>query len=246
MKLFNTTIIIRIKWIYSAISIAAGIMIISSLPAKASGVGLQIVSGGGVFLNERADDFYSKHNNIASTMTIGCGFVADTNLGGKSIFNYRFRLGYDFQRGDYPDMEDLHRVSMTHIFGAGIYADEYLRLWVGPQVGFGYMWGSNGYYVGRYTGINVFPYYKYWDIMDYSQFNISVGLCLGLNIAIGPSVSIPIEAGIRFNIYTDFEKHDEDGYEKKLFSVMGPEGYAAIGVMYRFNESSAAERGARP
>lgn len=221
-------------------------MIISSLPAEAAGVGFQVVSGGSSLLYEHADNFYSKQNNIATTMTIGCGFVADTNLGGKSIFNYRFRLGYDFQRGDNPDIKDLHRVSMTHVFGAGIYTDEYLRLWVGPQVGFGYMWGSNGYYVYRYTGISGFPYDKYWDIMDYSLFTISAGLCLGLNIAIGPSVSIPIEAGIRYNICTNFEKHDEDGYEKKLFSVMGPEGYAAIGVMYRFNESPAAERGARP
>lgn len=237
MKDYIMKFIISIMQTVIVPMITGMVFLMAVMPAAAAGVGVQFVTGGGSFSYERADNFYSKQNNIGNTLTIGCGFVADTNLGGKSIFNYRFRIGYDFQKADNKEIETLHRLTMTHVFGAGIYTNDYLRLWIGPQVGFGYLWGSNVYHVNRYTGISSFPYDYYKDTMNFSMFNIHVGMCLGLNINVSPSVSIPVETGLRFQIYTDFKKHDEDGFEKKLFSSMGPEGYVAVGVMYRFNET---------
>ncbi len=169
-------------------------------------------------------------------MTVGCGFVADTNLGKKSVFNYRFSVGYDYQKSDNVDIKMLHRVSMTHIVGAGIYSDDTVRLWVGPHVGFGYLWGSNRYINPDYNSSYSLGDNSYWETLSFSTANFHIGMTLGFNINISSSVTIPLEGGFRFHIYTDFKKESKDGIHKKLFNVMGPEGYAAIGVMYRFNE----------
>lgn len=231
-------IINSFTWTFLSILAMVSMVVMNTAPASASGVGVQFVTGGGGLLYEQSEILFSNKNTIGSTMTIGCGFVADTNLGKKSIFNYRFRVGYDYQKSDNVDIQKLHRVTMTHIFGAGIYSDDTVRLWVGPHVGFGYLWGSNRYINPDYNSSYSLGDNSYWKTLSFSTANFHIGMTLGFNINISSSVTIPLEVGFRFNVYTDFKKENEDGIHKKLFSVMGPEGYAAVGVMYRFSEKA--------
>ena len=234
----NFMIIINsVQSLFLYMLVVAYMVIIITTPASASGIGVQLVTGGGGLLYQQSEILLSNNNTIGNTMIIGCGFVADTNLGGKKIFNYRFRIGYDFQKGENDDIKQLHRVTMTHVFGAKIYSNDSIRLWIGPHVGAGYLWGDNRYINPDYNSSYSFDN-NYWKTLSFSLANFHAGMTLGININISSSLTIPLEGGFKFNIYTDFRKEDKDGIRKKLFNVIGPEGYVAVGVMYRFNETT--------
>ncbi|HPL19211.1 MAG TPA: hypothetical protein PL180_21220, partial [Spirochaetota bacterium] len=82
-------IINSFAWSFLSVLAAVSIVIIKGTPSSASGVGVQFITGGGGFLYEQSELILSNKNSIGTTMTVGCGFVADTNLGKKSVFNYR-------------------------------------------------------------------------------------------------------------------------------------------------------------
>jgi hypothetical protein len=215
------------------------IMVLCIKPSTAAGIGVELVAGGGSFLYNQADTMFGVENSIGSILTIGCGFIADTNLGTKSIFNYRFKIGYNYQYSENEDIRNLHRVTMTHIFGAALFANDYVRLWFGPQIGVGYLWGSHTYYSSDNIIYLEDLLYNATPLI-FSLFNIHAGLSLGININAGPSVTIPVEGGFRYNFYIDFLKSSPShGGTAKLFEVIGPEGYVSVGVMYRFNENEA-------
>ncbi len=187
----------------------------------------------------------SLHNfdAISGYSNFGFGFAADTNLGTKKTFNYRFRLGYDFQRSGHETANNLHRIAMTHIFGAGLYQSNFLRIWLGPQLGFGYLWGPrihkyNFVYLEKIPGGSIAIFYDpyiFRDAIKFNFLNLNIGMTLGLNINIDRNVCIPIEGGFRFQFYTNLKRPFSRGLQA-VFNVMEPEGYGSIGAMYRFNE----------
>ena len=78
---------------------------------------------------------YQKIDYIRSFMGYGCGFIADSNLDGEKIFNYRFKLGYDYLVSDSDENKKLHRGMISNTFGVGIYRDDLVRL-CGAIIGF--------------------------------------------------------------------------------------------------------------
>jgi hypothetical protein len=201
---------------------------------RAAGVGVYGTIGGGR-MNYALSNIIGTYNAIAETMSGGCGFIADTNLGNDRLFNYRFRAGYEYQKTDSGIADHYQRVQASNIFGFGVYHHERVRVWVGPQIGIGYQWGNNRYY--RYSNISVNGVVLPMRISDPAgYFGIHIGMAAGVNVAITPVISIPVECGFRYTLWVDLRK-GQGAMRAGGFTAMGPEGYAALGVMYRFNEN---------
>lgn len=185
--------------------------------------------------------YFERTDNVVSYMTYGCGFVADTNLDGKNIFSYRFRAGYDYNHADSAKTKKLHRVMQSNILAAGVYRDESVRIWIGPQIGLGYLWGSNTYTDMNFIFRGDIPLYN--NTLNFSKMNIHLGLVAGININIVKHFTLSVEGGFRYNMYADLD--DSSFFTAKRFEdyfpVMGPEGHLSISFMYRMSTDEANE-----
>jgi hypothetical protein len=203
-----------------------------------AGIGVYGNAGGGQAYLFR-EGFQFRFRGIVNTTLVGGGFIADTNLSGSGIFNNRFKLGYDFQKADNGAIGRLNRVSASNIFGAGFYCNRVVRIWAGPQVGFGYLWGKNVFH--DVTFDTSLPFYSfppgplgyasYKSSVTYSMFNLHAGAALGININLDEHVTVPVEAGFRLHLYTDFSPGGAP------FDNLVPEGYVTIGILYRYDEN---------
>lgn len=209
-----------------------------------------IAGGIGLYGSWSTGKNFIKHSNSSeirmesdfdrNVMSYGGGFVADTNLGGTSIFNYRFRLGYDYEVLESDKSCYMNRVMWSNTFGFAVLRDDMVRLWVGPQIGIGYYWGRD---------VIIMPEQVAIRYIDRSLLNIHLGLVLGLNVNITEHFSLAFEGGMRFNLYHDLEQsnykndnrysryRDNPSRFENTFPVMGPEGYLSLGFMFRFNEA---------
>lgn len=196
------------------------------------------------FMNQKTD-------NVRSFMSYGAGLITDTNLDGEKIFNYRFRLGYDFQVSDSDEYKYLHRVMLTNIFGVGLYRDEQVRLWLGPLVGIGYLGGENTYIDKNYL-FNGSVFVKK-SKMEVSLLDFNIGMELGININLVKSVTFSFEGGFQYNFYYNLNKKYVN-LKKRIenyFPMMGPEGFISFAVMNRFetvkhNETGVKEQENKP
>lgn len=218
----------------------------------AGGIGVYTVLGTGIntlntnmqnnvvkngFMNQKTD-------NVRSFMSYGAGLIADTNLDGEKIFNYRFKLGYDYQVSDSDENKKLHRGMLTNIFGFGLYRDEQIRLWIGPLVGIGYLGGENTYTDNRFKYLGSFLPIK--TKMEISMLDVNIGMELGIDINVVKSVTFSFEGGFQYNFYYNFDKKYVNLKTRieDYFPMMGPEGFISFAVMNRFETVKQNERGA--
>jgi len=149
------------------------------------------------------------------------GFVMDTAVAENTLFNYRLQLGYgrgtiDFNyRREDTDTHSVTRnqysysiwdISLVHSFGFGIVRTQYVRLWLGPQIGLNYSDDLNG--------------------SQYGEFGIKFGLVAGINVNIGNFISLFVDGGIRYQISFAKEPWFHNGYE----------GFVDTGIMFRIGD----------
>lgn len=201
--------------------------------AQAGGVGVYGTFSGGQ-TKYAISNIIGTYNAIADTLSGGCGFIADTNLGKDRLFNYRFRAGYEYQKTNSGIADHYQRVQASNIFGFGVYHNDRVRVWIGPQIGVGYQWGDNRYYKYSTIALNGLYLPRRMSV-PVSYFGIHLGMAAGVNVAITPVISIPLEVGFRYHLCVDLGKGKE-ALRTGGFTAMGPEGYVSLGVMYRFNE----------
>ncbi|MDM7985814.1 MAG: hypothetical protein QUS13_00620 [Smithella sp.] len=229
------------------IIIAVAQIIVLADRSHGMGIGAYANAGGGQIYYPRTS-MWMNYRSISNTAIFAGGFMLDTNTGGPGIFNYRMKLGYDFQKSDFHATENIHRITITHVFGLGFFRNESVRIWAGPLVGIGYIRGKNSY---RTLGLSEMGAMvnsqmimnSYVGTVSFNHFNIHVGMALGININIKKVISLPIEGGVRYNFHTNFSEKDNGMTVKDYFGIMGPEGYASIGIMYRFNKGEASKEG---
>lgn len=131
----------------------------------------------------------------------GINFVFDTNVAKRSVFNYRLNFGveffnheYDYGYSDpwgeysyyYSYSHEGVRIVTDHAFGFGIVKSRVVRLWMGPNVRFGFLAG------------------------DEAGITLGGGItALGLNFNFGPVFTLGLEAGYLFNADIYFDSIDE-------------------------------------
>ena len=205
----------------------------------AAGIGFYGNVGGGNMIFKKTDNMINNRRGVSGSTVYTCGLIADTNLGTEKAFNYRIKAGYDFQKSTDAGFKDLTRITITHIFGAALFQNNILRIWLGPQIGCGYFHANYVYpdiWYGTYDSSFSFGFYHYNSTVI-KALNIHFGMSLGVNINIGEDLSLPFEGGFRYHFNANFTHYKIVKYVKDIFSLRGPEGYISFGVMCRFNES---------
>ncbi len=167
--------------------------------------------GGGITI-ETGDSSNSFHNRL------NLGLAGLTSWGGQ--YDYRYLL----------------RASIDNIFTIRIAESERMRFWIGPLIGFHLITGLTSstrskewsdekiaeYNVTFSTPTPASMYYLYIDEVwarTYGIF-IPIGIATGLNIKLGQSAAITVEAGFRCGLYY----LQDTGFNY--------EGYASVGFLF--------------
>ncbi len=161
------------------------LIIIFSTSLYAAGLGIAFRYGTGS-VNY---DLYEGNTNH-----FGINFVFDSNVAKRSVFNYRLNAGVEFFEQDYDVTYDYGylyydteynegiRIITDHTFGFGIVKSRVVRLWLGPNIRFGFV------------------------AADESGLCVGGGLtALGLNFNFGPVFTLGLETGYQFyaDLYFD-------------------------------------------
>ena len=208
----------------------AGILALADRDASALGIGAygQIKNTWATVTADYIDPVPPLNDFIESSdatrIMYSFGFVLDTNVSIDSIFNYRLQLGIGFgtlsiDGRNYNDDIDLIEYSMYHSFGFGIIRSEKVRVWLGPQVGFGYA-------SGKYS-------YAYESNKEYREVFVSLGAILGFNIHITNGISLGIAGGIRETILFAIGSASNDLF----LDYTDPYAFEAFGdvsILFRF------------
>ena len=182
------------KSLLSTLAISCIILFSSSLVA--GGLGIAFTFG---FGTTDYDWYEADANNV------GINFVYDSNVAKRSLFNYRltasiedFKHEYEFDEYydpyifnfGYSDSHAGRRFVTDHAFGFGIVKSSVVRLWMGPNIRFGFV----------VTGNN-------------SGYTVGAGLtALGLNFNMGRVFTLALEVGYLYNTDQYSDSIDEHYY----------------------------------
>jgi hypothetical protein len=234
------------------------ILVYSEKSSEAIGVGIYAEGGGGGSYFWYIDPRHIDQNYNNNMGFVGGGVVFDTALSTDSMFNYRAELGYAWKRNlkfKAPDYKfddrsivsydfDLNEIKLVNSFGFALYSNKSIRFWLGPQLNFLVLWGvkKDTFTTAGSPGVTSVKGAEY----NLTSGGIGLGLVLGLNINFKGFVTLSIEAGFRANfaagtLYSGGEYYNNAvdlGYywAKPLALVLTPEGFATVGVIFRFLE----------
>lgn len=129
---------------------------------------------------------------------LGFGLVLDTAVAKSKTFNYRLNIGYEnvVDSGNPLFMnQSMHRIDSYHSFGLSPMANKYIRLWLGPSIGFHYQFANQ-----RFRDTSKFNYFTSSSISDIKRVVhlalFDIGCLFGINIHLGDKVSVSAECGI--------------------------------------------------
>lgn len=175
-----------------ALFIVSGVLVFSAGNALAVGLGgyLETSSGTGSF------DEFDEDVDVSKT---GFGFVLDSNVSKRSVFNYRLHVGFNDMSVE-PETADFDidgsSISIDNAFGFGLVRTDDFRLWLGPEVHL------------EYASWDMPIAWK--DDIDFIGFGL--GVVLGANFNLPGVVSICPELGLRF------QANESDTYEETYYN----------------------------
>ncbi|MBP7737692.1 MAG: hypothetical protein KA369_17045 [Spirochaetes bacterium] len=173
--------------------------LICYLPSGAEGAGIGLYGSYDYTVNifneqARGGDWGYRERFVAKSHRADFGLVIDSAVARDSLFNYRLNIGGGFGPVDVKKTGggtnifglpissrgkwhfNVWDIQMFHSFGFGVVRTETVRLWLGPQLGFGYAGGG------------------------YGQVFFKMGPVIGLNINAGDVFTFFIDGGYRFNV----------------------------------------------
>ena len=186
--------------------------------SQAIGLGIYATGGGGTAdLTEdwEEDTDWSRLDTDGDTRYFGGGFVLDTNVAKDRVFNYRLNVGYEGAKyeadkiiNEVTDENltdaidnyeiDMNRFVFDNTFGFGVFRNRSVRIWLGPQVRFGYITGEGDYKINGET-----------RRLDLWGGIAGIGAVGGANIHAGDTVSLGVDIGYRYSGY--FGKVEKKG-----------------------------------
>lgn len=206
------------------IAIEAVVLIVIFMPliAQATGLGIYFPAyGNGKSTITVFDDEFE--NDVSH---LGGGFLLDTKVADRGVFNYRLHLGFESVDYDYP--ENFSRFAIDNTFGFGIVKTRVLRLWLGPQIRLAYMAydsGELGSGIGTYT---------------YKINSLGFGLApiLGMNFNIGSVISICPEIGYRATAFVGTQRFENEliGSEDEDWDTTEREFFINLSILFRIND----------
>lgn len=206
-----------------------GTMFIFTQHANAIGVGGYLT-----YANANYDWTYEdaltdyEFDDSSSAPKFGAGFILDSCVAKDTLFNDRLNVGYSFYNMDNDKLPKLKGFDyhVYNSFGFGIVRNEMIRLWVGPQVGIGMLYGT-------------FDDDSTDEDANFVTFYGSLGAVAGINVHLASQFSIGFDAGYRFSSHIGASDYGVDGSD---VTGNGGEVFANISFIARFNDSfSSAE-----
>ncbi len=171
---------------------------------------------------------------------IGGGFVIDTNCSGTHWFNYRFKVGYDYLFAKKSQPFTSMRVNFDNIFGFAFVRTQSVRIFIGPLLGIGYVWGNKtsertflgneypdpayNYFVDGYTteaSMRTIPGLVYNPksgtmvdrVSSVNLIRLSAGAALGINFNLSDKFTVSVDGGAKYTYVTgSWKRSIRDGY----------------------------------
>ncbi|HNW28762.1 MAG TPA: hypothetical protein PKN50_09820 [Spirochaetota bacterium] len=246
------------------LSLLAGTVILSaSSSVFAMGIGAYIDAAGG----ETYRSVKSKSLESTGGKVTGYGFRAglifDTCAACDSEFSYRLKVGGGMSWADSFTKTDFNGFYMSHTFAFAAVKNDYVKFWIGPQIGFSYRRGSSdrvfigtdfpgATYMAATGGIPPFPYYTvgiFKERTKYSIYGVDGGLSFGVNLNLGDYVTLGLETGVKYGY--NIGSQDRELYAAGIpgpgnpfvpfnkfkgnrLTEHGIEGYGSFAFMFRF------------
>jgi hypothetical protein len=235
-----------------------GIFLLSAASsAFALGIGAYIEAAGGESYRKVKSNSLEDTGGRLTNYGFRAGLIFDTCVACDSDFSYRLKIGGGMSRADFLSQIDYNGLYMSHTFAFAAVKNDYIKFWIGPQIGFSYRRGSSDrLFIGTdypgstymaVMGIPAYPYYgfgTFYEHNKYSIFGVDGGLAFGVNLNLGDCVTLSLEAGVKYgyNIGTqDRELYYEDNpaipynsFEGDRLTEHGIEGYVSFAFMFRF------------
>jgi len=185
------------------------------LETQATGLGIYFPTyGSGTGTVDR--DGFETERDISH---FGGGFVLDTRVADRGVFNYRLQLG--FESVDYLYLENFSRLSIDNTFGFGIVRTRVVRVWLGPQIRIAYMGYSS-------------------DPSDINTIGFALAPVLGVNINIGDVISLCPALGYRVSGFIGTQSYNEEYYlysrENDDWSTSDKEFFVNFSIIFRIND----------
>ncbi|MBN1531583.1 MAG: hypothetical protein JXA20_02875 [Spirochaetes bacterium] len=145
-------------------------------------------------------------------MSWASGIVFDSDVARDVLVNYRLHVGAGGAERRFPWQRlVMTSYSMYHAFGFSPWRNELVRLWLGPEFGYGFGIGmSNRRHMEAFG---------------------TIGVTAGINIHAGPLISFLLEGGFRYGLFAG---------DMNYIDGMWGQGYGwavGAGIMFRFNDS---------
>ncbi len=190
--------------------LSAGFMFFFGTSAMAMGVGYSLHYGLGenYWLKAATKNLSSRIGNA------GLGITMDTNLAKDKLLNYRMDLDIGFGVDVYKESSYFFKydnppflaINTVHTLGFGVYRSQIVRVWLGPQISLGGMFGAPNIYGGFNKA------HAAWGI------NGGLGGALGLNVNIGEIFTIAFTAAVRGEgVFRNHSYQKYSGYDTFLF-----------------------------
>ncbi len=166
---------------------------------------------------------YADFDIYSDASRIGIGFILDTAVAKNNLFNYRLNLGITRMKIDHEegffDIEGFES-QLINTFGFGIIRTEVMRLWIGPQISLGRIFGE----------------YDLQEDKNRNKFDdvyIGTGAAAGFNLHIGERISLGLDGGYRISghfatAYIGAEEYFVTGTEEEIFM--------SISAIFRIND----------
>jgi hypothetical protein len=216
--------------------------LLSASHAFAAGVGPYITGTYGIMKwNYEPDSLSAEQIPYESDIRkIGLGLLFDTNVSKDRLFNYRLNLGLDYisinnnkrsktetyyQAYNIPaELNDRNCIGFhaNNSFGFGLYRTESYRIWVGPQVGFGFYYDDKDK-----SNITKSPFWNYFFM---------AGIASGINMHIAESYSLAIDCGFRYTLNVG----GNDDEFPAFINGKGYEAFITMSAILRFNDTFSA------
>jgi len=171
---------------------------VAATDASAVGLGFYLEGGGGSGEHTINPDVGPNFDEDVDVSHGGVGFMLDTDVLNKGVFNYRLNVGFESMTIK-PDTGgndlDFGGIVVMNDFGFAIVRNKKLRFWGGPEVKLGIYSGEDD------------------ANQDVDLVTFGVGPVLGLNIRLSSSVFLALKGGVLVTAYGgQAETYDiEDG-----------------------------------
>ncbi|WP_345976892.1 hypothetical protein [Sulfurimonas sp. HSL3-7] len=198
--------------------LALSFLLAAPMVASAAGMGVYVpisVANSSSVTNDSNGDVDTDYSPSA-----GFGVAFDSNIGKDRLFNYRLGLEYMNAKIDTTDSryeEDFARFNIVNTFGFGVLRTKVVRLWVGPRVNIAWNWRTD-------------------DPYDYTEaaFELGIAPAVGVNVNLGPVVSLGADLDYRFAYVAGAWENDldDDTYDGSVNGLT-----ARFYVLFRFGET---------